>query len=598
MTQRRVPFLAVSAALALLAVSQPAHAKERLRAILLPVVAGFGVAAKDVNTVEEVLHDALDQTNLKMLSQAAMRKLVTEQQIRKFADCQQQEDCLTKAAVDVDTDVIISALMTHEGKGSAISLKVLVGRASEVISRGKEFVQGEDELFDAANSLAKSIAEAARKNPTLVDRTSGKKKQAPAPVAVTGSIGIITDPPGATLDVTDPSGVKVTQPAPYRNEFAALGKWKIVAHAPNCADEERDVEIAASAGADITITLKRMTGLRVIGDPDGAAVVVSGPGGFHDIRALPWEDLTLSRGPYRIRVTHLGYVDDNESVNVKPGEIQTIHVSLTKTVAPPAGSTTGMIEQPAGSFHMGSEEGPREEQPVTSVALSSFWIDKTEVTAAAYGACVRAGGCEEPSGVDWNGIRDSDRALESAACNWGVAGRENHPINCVEWSMADSYCKWAGKQLPTEAQWEFAARGSDDRNYPWGNDPPAEKLVNACGSECRDFGKETLGRDWKTLFDGSDGFATTAPVGSFPAGASATGVMDMAGNVWEWVADTFMPYAGGSERDPVREGGIDRVVRGGGWNTSDVASLHTTHRRSIEPGYRGTMVGFRCAKKE
>jgi formylglycine-generating enzyme required for sulfatase activity len=130
------------------------------------------------------------------------------------------------------------------------------------------------------------------------------------------------------------------------------------------------------------------------------------------------------------------------------------------------------------------------------VTLSAYCIDRTEVTVAAYRRCVEAGTCAA-AGVAHEAER-KDR-------NAGKSGVDDHPINCVDWSMADAYCKWAGGRLPTEAEWEYAARGSDGRRFPWGSEPPAGHRLNARGSE---FGRNG------TLYLESDGYESTAPVGS------------------------------------------------------------------------------------
>ena len=219
-----------------------------------------------------------------------------------------------------------------------------------------------------------------------------------------------------------------------------------------------------------------------------------------------------------------------------------------------------MVYVPAGEFLMGSTDDDPEaednEKPQHTVYLDAFWIDKTEVTNAQYRECVEAGACEEP------GCWDDD--------NFNTP---NQPVVCVSWHDAQDYAVWVGGRLPTEAEWERAARGTDGRTYPWGNGAPDCSRANYSDCENR-----------------------IAPVGSFPAGASPYGALDMVGNVFEWCQSLLWPYpyqADDGREDLEAEG--HRVMRGGSWESS-AQFVRCASRDWWYPGRWINYVGFRVAR--
>jgi len=240
----------------------------------------------------------------------------------------------------------------------------------------------------------------------------------------------------------------------------------------------------------------------------------------------------------------------------------------------------GMVPVPAGQFLMGcnaevDEECLDDEKPGRRVALKAFEIDATEVTAARYAACVAAKACSK-EGLTMPFVDGKDDAKLASYCNWQKKNRQQHPINCVDWSQANAYCKWAGKRLPTEAEWERAARGTDGLLFPWGNSAPyLVKLANVADEAARKVFPE-----WRHTGGYDDGVVGTAPTGSFPDGASPVGALDMIGNVWEWTADT-------------RESG--HVVRGASW-TFDPVWARASLRGWTKDSTRAADGGFRCAR--
>ncbi len=240
-------------------------------------------------------------------------------------------------------------------------------------------------------------------------------------------------------------------------------------------------------------------------------------------------------------------------------------------------SVTELVPIPAGAFMMGSDTGPADERPAHRVEVAAFSIDRTPVTNAQAAEFLNAKGAQGPNGEEWYQDDDNDARVHKKGDRWVAdAGAENHPVLEFSWFGAREYCAWVGKRLPTEAEWEKAARGTDGRRYPWGDAPP-------------DRTRAQYGAGW----------SGTAPVGRLPAGASLYGVLDLSGNAWEWVSSLYRPYPYNprdGREDPAST--AERATRGGGQD-SDASHLTTTYRgRGLSRGPRGGHhnIGFRCAR--
>jgi eukaryotic-like serine/threonine-protein kinase len=246
-------------------------------------------------------------------------------------------------------------------------------------------------------------------------------------------------------------------------------------------------------------------------------------------------------------------------------------------VSPLDGMT--LVYIPPDQYRIGSLDTDTQawinEKPQHPVNLSGFWMDKTEVTNAMYARCVQAGACAVKKMV-MSRTRDS---------YFGNKEFDNFPVIFVSWNDARTYCAWAGRKLPSEAQWEAAARGPDGRKYPWGNSSPTCQNVNFASRIDMQGGKSSLC------------VGDTTVAGKYPQGASLFGILDMAGNVWEWVADWNSPnYLVKPNQDPVGPAdGEDRVIRGGGFFT-DAKYVRTAMRSWHQPDYSSNEVGFRCAR--
>jgi formylglycine-generating enzyme required for sulfatase activity len=255
----------------------------------------------------------------------------------------------------------------------------------------------------------------------------------------------------------------------------------------------------------------------------------------------------------------------------------------------------GMIRVPAGNLVMGTASGEPAEGPPHEVTISRFYMDRFEVTNAEFSEFVEATGHQtsaERSGKGWHWT-GTWRQVNGA--DWrhprgpgsSIRDLDRHPVVQVSWRDADAYCRWRKKRLPTEAEWERAARGAGGREYAWGDAPPGE------GGRYR----ASYGSDPCCKPDDGDGFLHTAPVGGFPDGRSPFAIEDMTGNVWEWVIDTFAEdyYRHSPSRDPVNTApGPKKVIRGGGWGNNPWG-LRTTLRHANPPDTSLSMVGIRCA---
>ncbi len=258
-----------------------------------------------------------------------------------------------------------------------------------------------------------------------------------------------------------------------------------------------------------------------------------------------------------------------------------------------------MVQIPAGQFFQGSDakDALANEKPAHNVTLGSYCIDLYEVTTREYKACSDSGKCKRAaSEVEWPKMTPAEKKTYSPLCNIDDPDKTDHPINCVNWQMASTYCKAQDKRLPTEAEWEYATRGPDGRVYPWGDEEPTAQHLNACGTECVTWGKQNKAQ-LMALYKEDDGFATTAPVGKFEKGRSRFGPYDVVGNVWEWVGDWFGDYSPVDRKNPTGpESGERRVIRGGAWNGSFASWLRPSFRYAQDPAALSHGIGFRCAK--
>lgn len=320
--------------------------------------------------------------------------------------------------------------------------------------------------------------------------------------------------------------------------------------------EKKCVEVAANAAKDIT----SFTILNNAGTISASAISLTVPFGTSLTSLTPTivhtgRNLSPASGVPQNFTSPVNYT-------VTAADSSTKVYSVIVAVAP------NWTLIPGGSYQMGSTAGNPDEQPVHKVTVADFGIMKNEVTVAQYLSCTQAGACSNPN--------------TGGNCNWGMAGKENHPINCVSWKQAVDFCTWVMGRLPSEAEWEYAARGGGlSRIYPWGDQAPT----------CQ----------YAVIKEDTPGCGTggTWPVCSLPAGNTPQGLCDMAGNVFEWIQDWYLEtYEGAPQDGSAREApaGLFRVIRGGSWYMNGANARSSGPRHHYNPTFLDHQVGFRCVR--
>jgi formylglycine-generating enzyme required for sulfatase activity len=251
------------------------------------------------------------------------------------------------------------------------------------------------------------------------------------------------------------------------------------------------------------------------------------------------------------------------------------YAALCATAVASTSPPDDMVAVPAGRYTMGSKDGPADEQPAHEIVLERYSIDRYPVTNERFAEFLNARG--PGSNVRWYDHDDPDAHIHRSDRVWKAdRGYERHPAIEVTWAGARAYCAWRGKRLPTEAEWEQAARGTDGRRYPWGNESPDKS---------------------RAQFDAR--YRDTTRVDAHPAGASPYGVHDMAGNTWEWVSTLYLPYPyrSGDGREDARAPGV-RGTRGGGHDSpaGEITTTQRGHNLSRNPLAGHHNISFRCAK--
>ena len=590
------PWLAIPAVLvACLALPTPCAAKELLpRVVVFPVETDRVSLKADVKRVlRRYLSSRLAATGkFRVVPEGKIREALNREQ-KKWFDRRDfcDKSCQFTLGRELMADRTLSTGVMRLGTKCTVTATLynletkVSGRSAT--SRGG---CGEEALQGAIDAVVRKLAGVGG---NAVPVESGPGPGESGPVVEGGEVTrasaqliVRVTPRTARVKVTGPGGYSSTGGWNWERSDLKPGSYRVVAGAKGYVNSERDVTLSVDDLQTVKLVLERPGNLLVTGTPAGAQVEVTGPGGFSAIKGFPLSVKGAPGGTYRVKVSRAGYKSDERDAEVRAGATTKVEVKLEKEALVVTGGATGLVwvRIPGGSFKMGSTEGSASEKPVHGVQVSSFSLLKSEVTVGQYIACVKTGRCSATHADDGSCYALIDGNWKQGKLPGAFRGKDQ-PVVCVDWTQARAYCRWAGGRLPSESEWEYAARsGGKARKYPWGD------AKATCSRAVMGHAKPApcgcvKDRTW--------------PVCSKASGNSAQGVCDLAGNVWEWVEDCWhSSYAGApSSAKPWTENCSDsyRVSRGGSW--SSVAGLLRAALRSWStPGYRSSNLGFRCAR--
>lgn len=516
-----------------------------------------------------------DSDALARLDRAREDALVSPTELR---EAQLREARRSFAALAVELN--LSAV----GRGRWLaSIAVFDTSTSEGIHTDTELLEGHEDAIGAAQVGVDALARRMVNAPAITSRERGQQAR------------------GGSLEIVDVTPTPLTVRVNGRDAGFApgllvdlpIGPVRIELGAPGYQTLEQEMTLSAGsvtrlAGANLEPAVASWS---ITADRAGASIAIDGVEVSRTQEGSPVA-IEVPLNASLITVSLTGYVPFTQRIGWQSQQSQELQISL-RPIDGPDGisnetadcSRTGAVDRlrtcrvSAGEAWMGDDEGRSESRPQRQVMLTRpFRMHRDEIRVEAWRVCVDAGACAEPGDV----AESSTPALSNAAnalCNWGAPGRSEHPMNCVSWEAAQQYCQWAGGELPSESEWERAARGMDGRLLPW----------DLLESQLDDDDCE------RAFFGRCQAAAGTRPAGERPQGASPWGINDLIGNVAEWTLDRWdaSAYRSLASTDPMNdEAGRRRVVRGGSWRT--LMGVNVASRARLDEDVRSDHVGFRC----
>ena len=424
--------------------------------------------------------------------------------------------------------------------------------------------------------------------PPVAEPTPAPSQALPPVAAEVGHLRVEGSPRGARVDVEGPRGFKGPLAAALPRSWNGIpaGTYKVTVRAPEHEPFQSRAQVLPDRTNLVAVTLVKVWGkLTIGGNPRGARVLVTGPKGFRKEFGLTrsFTFKRVRRGKYAVEVKRTGYTRFHKQVDVVGGKDTKVDVQLrpVDSAQPPGQTTRGKagivwVTIPGGSFIMGSKHGADTEKPAHRVKIMTFQMGRAEVTVAQYRQCREDGACNKIHAANYRG-------------NWRQkTANVNHPVNHISWNQARDFCLWAGGRLPSEAEWEYAARGLGGKSrFPWGNDRPTchRVVMKKKGTREGGCGKNN---PWKVC--------------SKPLGNTPQGVCDMAGNLGEWTEDCWHPNYRGAPSDGTPRTGCggnntQKVLRGGDlWGDANSFRTRTRSYSFQDGGNFFGYCGIRCAK--